>query len=93
MKQHELISMVSTQTGLKREDVKKVIEALCHTINRSCIRYGVEVNFPNFGKFKQKVNPSRKGINPFNKQPMDIPESRTIKFVPSPTIKEVDDKK
>jgi nucleoid DNA-binding protein len=89
MKKYELIAAVAKKTGITQVDVNKVIDAMGEVIVETCVENGDDVNLPNLGKFKQKVNKARKGINPLNKQPLDIKESHTLKFTPTSTIKKV----
>lgn len=87
MKKYELVAAVAKETGLTQVDVNKMIDAMQSIIVTTCVDNGDEVNLPALGKFKQKVNPARKGINPLTKKPMDVPESHTIKFTPTSSIK------
>ena len=89
MKKYELVAKVATKTGLSQENVNKVVDAMQEVIVEAVVDGGDEVNLPQLGKFKQKVNPARKGINPLTKKPMDVPESHTVMFKPTSTIKKV----
>lgn len=89
MKKHELVAELAKETGITQTDVNKVIDALSPIIVRVCVEEGDEVNLPTLGKFKRKVNSARKGINPMTKEPLDIPESHSLKFTPTSTIKKV----
>ena len=89
MKKYELVRAVSEATGQPPEVVNKVIDAMCPIIVKACVEDGDEVNLPTLGKFKQKINPARKGINPLTKKPLDVKESHTLKFTPTTTIKKV----
>lgn len=89
MKKYELVRAVSEATGQTQEVVNKVIDAMCPIIVKACVEDGDEVNLPTLGKFKQKVNPARKGINPLTKKPMDVPESHTLRFQPSSSLRKV----
>lgn len=89
MKKYEFIAEVAKKTGLTQTDVNKVVDAMSETIVEACVENGDEVNLPALGKFKQKVNPARKGINPLTKKPLDVKESHTLKFAPTSMIKKV----
>lgn len=89
MKKYELVAAVAKETGMTQTDVNKVIDAMQPIIVKACVENGDEVNLPLLGKFKRKVNPARKGINPLTKKPMDVKESHTLKFTPTTTIKKV----
>ena len=87
MKKFELVAAVAKETDLTQDSVNKVIDSMSNIIVKECIDNGGEVNLPALGKFKQKINPAREGINPLNKKPISIKESRTIKFTPTSSIK------
>ncbi len=89
MKKYELVAAVAKEAGMTQTDVNKVIDAMCPVIVKACVEEGDEVNLPTLGKFRQKVNPARKGINPLTKQPLDVKESHSLKFTPTSTIKKV----
>lgn len=89
MKKYELVRAVSAASGQTQDVVNQVIDAMCPIIVKTCVEDGDEVNLPLLGKFKQKVNAARKGINPLTKKPLDVPESHTLAFKPTSTIKVV----
>lgn len=87
MKKFELVAEVAKKVpGQTQESVNKVIDAMAEVIVAECINGG-DVNIPSMGKFRQKVNPARQGINPLNKQKISIKETHTLKFTPSSSIK------
>lgn len=89
MKKYELVAAVAKKSGLTQTDVNKVVDVMSEVIVEACVENGDEVNLPTLGKFRQKVNPARKGINPLTKQPLDVKESHSLKFTPTSTIKKV----
>lgn len=89
MKKYEFVKEVANKAGVSQKDAEAVIDAIPGVIVTSCVDNGDEIMLLGLGKFKQKINPARKGINPLTKKPIDVPESHTIKFTPSPTIKKV----
>lgn len=91
MKKYELVAAVSKKTGLTQNQVNEVINATCETIVETCVENGDEVNLPAFGKFRQKSNPAREGINPLTKEKIKIKETHTIKFSPTASIKKTID--
>ena len=91
MKKYELVAAVSKKTGLTQNQVNEVISATCETIVETCVENGEEVNLPAFGKFRQKSNPAREGINPLTKEKIKIKETHTIKFSPTASIKKTID--
>ena len=91
MKKYELVAAVSKKTGLTQNQVNEVINVTCETIVETCVENGEEVNLPAFGKFRQKRNPAREGINPLTKEKIKIKETHTIKFSPTASIKKTID--
>lgn len=88
MKKFELVAAVAKKVpGQTQESVNKVIDAMAEVIVTECVENGGDVNIPSMGKFHQKVNAARQGINPLNKQKINIKESHTLKFTPSSSIK------
>jgi len=93
MKKDELLKEVSKRADVSATKANDVIATFCGLIVKECRDNGGEISIPQFGKFKQKVNPSRNGINPLTKKPMNVPESHTIKFTASASLKQIVDKK
>ena len=89
MKKFELVAAVAKKSGISQDSVNKVLDAFCAVVEKTCVEEGDEVNLPALGKFKQKVNAERDGINPLNKTPLHIPESHTLAFRPSSALKRV----
>lgn len=87
MKKFELVREVAKQSGHSQEVVNSVIDTMCAVVAETVVTNGEEVNLPALGKFKQKVNAARKGINPLNKQPISIPETHTLAFKPTSSLK------
>lgn len=94
MKKKELISVISEKLKVKKEIVEDVIDTFQEVVLDECVEKGGEVNLPTIGRFKQKVNSARQGINPLTKAKLDIPESHTLTFKPIYSIRKViNDKK
>ena len=87
MKKFELVREVAKQSGYSQETVNAIIDKMCDVVADTVVNKGEEVNLPALGKFKQKVNPARKGINPLNKKPIDIPETHTLAFKATSSLK------
>ena len=88
MKKFELVAAVAKKVpGQTQESVNKVIDAMAEVIVTECVKNGGDVDIRSMGKFRQKVNAARQGINPLNKQKISIKESHTLRFTPSNSIK------
>lgn len=88
MRKSEFVAKVAKVTGMAQKDVEKVIDALTPVIVESVVEGGEEISL-SFGKFKQKVNAAKTGTNPLTKKPMNVPESHTLAFKASKTVKKV----
>lgn len=88
MRKSEFVAKVAEVTGMTQRDTEKVIDALTPVIVESVVEGGEEISLP-FGKFKQKVNAAKTGTNPLTKKPMNVPESHTLAFKASKTVKKV----
>ena len=88
MRKSEFVAKVAEVAGMAQKDVEKVIDALTPVIVKSVVEGGEEISLP-FGKFKQKVNAAKTGTNPLTKKPMNVPESHTLAFKASKTVKKV----
>lgn len=88
MRKSEFVAKVAKVAGMNQKDVEKVIDALTPVIVESVVEGGEEISL-SFGKFKQKVNAAKTGVNPLTKKPMNVPESHTLAFKASKTVKKV----
>lgn len=88
MRKSEFVAKVAEVAGMTQRDTEKVIDALTPVIVESVVESGEEIILP-FGKFKQKVNAAKTGTNPLTKKPMNVPESHTLAFKASKTVKKV----
>lgn len=88
MRKSEFVAKVAEVAGMTQRDTEKVIDALTPVIVKSVVEGGEEISLP-FGKFKQKVNAAKTGTNPLTKKPMNVPESHTLAFKASKTVKKV----
>ncbi len=88
MRKSEFVAKVAKVAGMDQKDVEKVIDALTPVIVESVVEGGEEISL-SFGKFKQKVNAAKTGVNPLTKKPMNVPESHTLAFKASKTVKKV----
>lgn len=88
MRKSEFVAKVAEVAGMTHRDTEKVIDALTPVIVERVVEGGEEISLP-FGKFKQKVNAAKTGTNPLTKKPMNVPESHTLAFKASKTVKKV----
>lgn len=85
MDKRELIKITSTETGMSKTDVQKVINVVLGTV-LSTIKKEEPVRLMGFGTFSVQVRKERKGFDPWEKKPIVIPERKVVKFFPSKLI-------
>lgn len=88
-----MVAAVAKKAGVTQKVVEDVLAGFSEVVIADVRDNGDSILLPGLGTFKKKVNAARKGINPLNKQPLDIKESKTISFKAIPSIKVVKGKK
>ena len=86
LKKAELVKAVTQEVAISGEKASMVINVVFETIAKK-LAEGDSYNQDNFGTFKIVTRAARKGRNPQNGDPVDIPEKKTVKFIISGTLK------
>lgn len=81
-----LVDAVAKESGLRREDVEKVLRAAFDVIGRTVIA-GFRVSVTNFGTWHSHVLPGRTVRNPGTGETKHIDASRYPRFLYSPKIR------
>ncbi|MCR5130008.1 MAG: HU family DNA-binding protein [Prevotella sp.] len=79
MNKTELIDKIAAGAGLTKVDAKKALEATVAAIKDALVA-GDKVQLVGFGTFSVKKQDARTGINPSNKQKIEIPAKKVAKF-------------
>ncbi|MEJ5229584.1 MAG: DNA-binding protein HU [Pseudothermotoga sp.] len=87
MNKKELVDKVTKKAGLKKKDVKKVVDMVFETVADSLAK-GEKVQLVGFGSFEVRKAASRKGVNPQTKKAITIPARKVPKFKPGKALKE-----
>jgi len=87
MNKKELVDKVAKKAGLKKKDVKKVVDTMLESINDALAK-GEKVQLVGFGSFEVRKAAQRKGVNPQTKKPITIPARKVPKFRPGKVLKE-----
>ncbi len=87
MNKKELVDKVAKKAGLKKKDVKKVVDTMLESINEALAK-GEKVQLVGFGSFEVRKASQRKGVNPQTKKPITIPARKVPKFRPGKVLKE-----
>ena len=83
----EMIKRVAFATNLSKDITENVIDSLFENIKDALIKND-KVRFVNFGVFSAKIRKGRVGVNPRNiSQPINIQDTRVVKFKPSLSMK------
>ena len=78
MNKTELVNAIAA-AGLTKADSKKALDATLAAI-ANALKAGDKVALLGFGTFALNERPARTGINPANKQKIEIPAKKVVKF-------------
>jgi len=79
MTQTAIVSTLADKTGLKKSEVKSVIDAMTELATTEVKKNG-EFTVPGFGKLKKTNRKAREGRNPATGAIIKIPAKTTVKF-------------
>ena len=79
MTQTAIVSTLADKTGLKKSEVKSVIDAITELATVEVKKNG-EFTIPGFGKLKKTNRKAREGRNPATGAVIKIPAKTTVKF-------------
>jgi len=83
----DLINQVAEITGLKKKDVKAVIDTFLNEIAEMLDR-GYKVQLTGFGTFEVRKRKARVGVKPGTNEKIKIPASKYPAFKPGKKLKE-----
>ncbi len=83
----ELTKRIATQTGLTQKKAGEVLEATLDNIRES-LHSGQEVRLVGFGSFKVRKSAARKGVNPRDRKPIQVPAKNRVRFSPGKELSE-----
>jgi DNA-binding protein HU-beta len=88
MNKVELVEAVQKQLGgeTSKADAERAVTAVIHGIKVG-VKKDKMVQLVGFGTFKVVDRKARRGVNPKTKQPIRIPKSKAVKFVPGKDFK------
>lgn len=87
MNKNDLIAVVSSDTGLSKNDATKAVDCVFDSITAS-LKKGTEVRLVGFGTFSVAKRAASKGRNPRTNEPIDIPASIQPKFKAGKALKD-----
>jgi len=83
----ELVDMVTENTGLKKKDVKTVVDGAIESITKSLSK-GSKIQLTGFGTFEVRQRQERQGVRPGTTEKITIPASKYPAFKAGKALKE-----
>ncbi len=87
MNKNDLVSDISSTSGISKGDADKVVDAWCSAIT-DALSQGEEVRLTGFGRFSVANRSARVGRNPRTGEPINIAASRQPKFKAGKQLKD-----
>ena len=87
MNKGDLVDAVALELGLTKHESSRVVDGIFTCLARGLARSG-KITIAGFGTFSAKTRPPRTGVHPITRQPMQIAETKTCSFRPTPALKE-----
>ena len=75
----ELTRSVASKAGLTQKKSGELLESTLDTI-RDTLQAGNEVRLVGFGSFKVRRSAARKGVNPRDRKPIQVPAKNRVRF-------------
>jgi DNA-binding protein HU-beta len=83
----DLVGIVADETGLKKKDVKDVVDAMLEQV-AGHLDQGAKVQLTGFGTFEVRERKARTGVKPGTTETIEIPASKYPAFKPGKSLKE-----
>ncbi|MAZ53225.1 MAG: integration host factor [Trueperaceae bacterium] len=83
----DLVDLVADETGMKKKDVKDVMDTIIDKIS-SHLDNDFKVQLTGFGTFEVRTRRARTGVKPGTTEKIDIPASKYPAFKPGKSLKE-----
>lgn len=83
----DLVSHVADDSGMKKKDVKEIVDAMLAKISAT-LEKGQKVQLTGFGTFEVRERKSRTGVKPGTTKRIQIPSSAYPAFKPGKSLKE-----
>ncbi len=83
----ELSKRISKHANVSQKQAAEVLEATLDSI-REALQSGDEVRLVGFGSFKVRQSAARKGVNPRDRKPIQVPAKERVRFFPGKELAE-----
>ena len=77
-----MVAKTAQAAGIPETKAKLVYNAI-FGLMRDEVKNGESIRIPDFGTFKPVIRSARMGINPKTKEPLRIPEKKSVRLVVS----------
>ena len=77
----ELTKRIAQQAEISQKQAQAALEVTLLTI-REALQNGNEVRLVGFGSFKVRQSAARKGVNPRDRKPIEVPAKERVRFFP-----------
>jgi len=88
----ELIKRIAKQANLTQKQAADVLEVTLNSI-REALQDGSDVQLVGFGSFKVRQSAARKGVNPRNREVIEVPAKDRVRFTPGKELSDAITKK
>ena len=88
MTKAELVSQIAEQAEIKKGEAEKALATIISTV-ASEVKAGRDMALTGLGTFSLSKRAARKGRNPQTGETIKIPASKSVKFRPSKTLKDM----
>ena len=86
MNKMEIVSAVSSETGLSHKDTAQTLDAFLDIV-KSTLKSGDKVQLVGFGSWEARVRKARVCTNPKTGGKVQVPERRAVHFSPGQALK------
>ncbi len=83
----ELSKRISQTANISQKQAAAVLEVTLDSI-REALQSGDEVRLVGFGSFKVRTSAARKGVNPRDRRPIQVPAKERVRFFPGKELSE-----
>ncbi len=77
----ELTRRIAQQADISQKQAQAALEATLKSI-REALQSGNEVRLVGFGSFKVRQSAARRGVNPRDQKPIEVPAKERVRFFP-----------
>ncbi len=88
----ELVKRIAKQANLTQKQAADVLEVTLNSI-REALQDGSDVQLVGFGSFKVRQSAARKGVNPRNREVIEVPAKDRVRFTPGKELSDAITKK